>query len=354
MDKLHIIKDAAHKTSTSDSCITLAHGNGGYYMRQLIDEIFVKHLGNPLLNTQADAATLPASFFDNNHSELVFSSDGVTVQPLIFPGGDIGSLAIHGTVNDLAVVGATPKYFSINSFLEEGLAISQLDSIVGNLAKAAQESAVHIVAGDTKVLPRGQCGGVYFGVSGIGVKPRSIQLGCQNIKAGDAVLISGPVGDHGIAVMLAREQFGLSGDVQSDSASILPFTQALLDLTGLRFMRDPTRGGLATVLCEIQQATTLGIQVEESKIPIRPAVQSCCEMLGYDPLYLACEGRVLAVVAPEQADKALERWQALPGGAHAQCIGYLSDDSDRVLLRTEWGGERVLQELGDDPLPRIC
>lgn len=345
MTELHLVTD-----NRSEPRVTLAHGNGGRHMRTLIEDVFARHLANPLLDIQADAVTLP----DHHDGELVFTSDGVTVQPLFFPGGDIGSLAVHGSVNDLAVSGATPRYLSINTFLEEGLPLAQLERIVASLAQTARECGVQVVAGDTKVVPHGQGGGIYFGVSALGIKPRGLQLGCARIQAGDAILVSGPVGDHGIAVMLAREQFGIKGDLRSDSASVLPLTQSLLDIPGLRFMRDPTRGGLATVLCEIQRATGLGITVKESHIPIRPAVQSVCDMLGYDPLYLACEGRVVAVIDAARADDALARWRALPGGAEAQRIGRIDGNVDRVLLVSDWGGERVLQELEDDPLPRIC
>ncbi|MCL7939689.1 hydrogenase expression/formation protein HypE [Halomonas sp. ATCH28] len=332
--------------------VTLAHGNGGRLMRQLIESVFVRQLGNPWLAPLSDAAVLPAATEEDQ--ELVFTSDGVTVQPLFFAGGDIGSLAVHGTVNDLAVAGAMPRYLSVNAFLEEGLALEQLERIVESLAAAARACDVQVVAGDTKVLPRGLCGGLYFGVSGIGMRPRGLALGLDAIRPGDAVLVSGPVGDHGIAVMLAREEFGLSGTLASDSASVVPLTQALLEMPGLRFMRDPTRGGLATVLHEVIHATGQGVTLEEARLPIRGSVRSACDMLGYDPLYIACEGRVVAIVAEDQADEALHRWQSLPQGRGAQRIGTLDPHHDRLLLVNEWGGERLLQELEDDPLPRIC
>ncbi|MHB8921266.1 MAG: hydrogenase expression/formation protein HypE [Halothiobacillus sp.] len=335
-----------------DEFITLAHGNGGRVMRRLIETVFVRHLGNPWLSPLSDAAILPNRLEPDQ--DLVFTSDGVTVQPLFFPGGNIGSLAVHGTINDLAVSGATPLYLSVNTFLEEGLPLAQLQQIIASMAEAAQACNVHVVTGDTKVLPRGLCGGLYFGISGIGVRPRGLTLGSDRIQAGDVVLVSGPVGDHGIAVLLAREQFGLSGTLESDSASVLPLTQAVLDLPGLRFMRDPTRGGLATVLHEIALVTGMGIQLMAEQIPIRGSVQSVCDMLGYDPLYLACEGRVVAVVSVEQADEVLQLWQDLPQGREARRIGTVVPDHRRVLIKNEWGGERTLQELEDDPLPRIC
>jgi len=329
--------------------ITLAHGNGGRYMRELIEQVFARHLSNPLLDIQSDAVALPI-----DSGEIMFTTDGFTVQPLEFPGGDIGSLAVHGTVNDLAVAGAKPLYLSLNAFIEEGLELAQLDRLIASLARAAREAGVQVVAGDTKVVRRGEGGGLYLATTGVGVRDRSLNLGMHQIRAGDAILVSGPVGDHGIAVMFAREQFGLRGDLQSDSASVYPLTRTLATLPALRFMRDPTRGGLATVMHEIAQATGLGIRLREAAIPVRDPVASVCEMLGYDPLYLACEGRVVAVIAHDQADAALAAWQALPLGKEAAIIGAVSRSDRRVAIETALGGVRILEELEDDPLPRIC
>jgi hydrogenase expression/formation protein HypE len=332
-----------------DTHISLAHGNGGHFMRELIETLFARHLANPLLDVQTDAAHLPRL-----EGELMVTTDGFTVQPLEFPGGTIGSLAVHGTVNDLAVSGATPHYLTLSAFIEEGFDIAQLERIVISLAEAARDCSVAVVAGDTKVVRRGEGGGLYLAATGIGVRPKHLQLGLQRIRPGDTVLVSGPVGDHGIAVMLAREQFGLHGELQSDAASVLPLTQALLALDGLRFMRDPTRGGLATVLHEICRATRLQARLLQPAIPLREPVVAVCEMLGYDPLFLACEGRVVAVVDASQAQEALARWQALPQGRDAAIIGSVMSGSAHVVLETELGGERVLEELEDDPLPRIC
>ena len=329
--------------------ISLAHGNGGRFMRELINDLFARHLANPLLNTRTDAASLPAI-----NGELMMTTDGFTVQPLEFPGGDIGALAIHGTVNDLAVAGADPLYLSLNAFIEEGLEIALLERIIKSLATTSQHAGVTIVTGDTKVVRRGEGGGLYLATTGVGVKPTGLQLGMEQVQSGDRLLVSGPVGDHGTAVMLAREQFGMRGDLQSDAASVLPLTRAVRELPGLRFMRDPTRGGLASVMQEIHQATGLGLHLWQSTIPVRDPVNAVCEMLGYDPLYLACEGRVVAVVAEDQADDALACWQALPQGSDAALIGKITQAGQRVILETELGGERVLEELEDDPLPRIC
>ena len=329
--------------------VTLAHGNGGRLMRELIEEVFVRHLANPELDTRCDAAHLPLP-----EGDVLVTTDGFTVQPLEFPGGDIGSLAVHGTVNDLAVAGAVPAYLSLSAFIEEGLEFARLDRLVASMALAARECEVRVAAGDTKVVRRGEGGGVYFATTGVGIRRPGLRLGLDRIREGDVILASGPVGDHGTAVLLAREQFGLRGDLASDAASVLPLTTALLDLPGLRFMRDPTRGGLATVAHEIAHETGLCVRLDGPAIPVRPPVASVCEMLGFDPLYLACEGRVVAVLAPGDADRALNAWRALPAGSDAARIGVVQNGRPQVVLETELGGERCLEELEDDPLPRIC
>lgn len=329
--------------------ISLAHGNGGRYMRELIEQVFARHLANPSLDVQADAAAI-----DPGAGELMITTDGFSVKPLEFPGGNIGSLAVHGTTNDLAVAGATPRFLSLNAFIEEGFSMELLDRIVASLAHSASELNVQVVAGDTKVLPRGEGGGIYLATTGIGVREQNTKLGLSEIRSGDRLLVSGPVGDHGIAVMLAREQFGLHGELHSDAGSVLPFTQALIGMESLRFMRDPTRGGLATVAHEIARATGRSIRMKQDGIPVRDPVHSVCEILGYDPMFLACEGRVVAVVGPEQSDEALAVWQSLPGGEQAAIFGSIEDKGDHVILMTSLGGERILEELEDDPLPRIC
>lgn len=329
--------------------VTLAHGNGGRFTRELIAEIFERHLCNPQLDTSVDAAYLPMP-----SGEIMITTDGFTVQPLEFPGGDIGSLAIHGTVNDLAVAGATPLYLTLNVFIEEGLEFAKLDRIADSMARAAENCGVRITAGDTKVLRRGEGGGLYLATTGVGVRRPGLRLGLDRICAGDRILVSGPVGDHGTAVLLAREEFGLKGDLTSDCCSVFPLTEALRDLSGLHFMRDPTRGGLVTVMHDIAAATNLTVRLQEDVIPIHPPVRGMCDMLGYDPLYLACEGRVVAVVSAEDAPRALDIWRKLPGGEETAIIGQISDPGAQVVLLTRIGGERLLDELEDDPLPRIC
>jgi len=339
-------------TKLQDDFITLAHGNGGRYMRELIDHLFAYYLRNDCLDTTVDAAKIPVDL-KGGELELLVTTDGFTVEPLEFPGGNIGSLAVHGTVNDLAVSGATPLYLTLNAFIEEGLEVAVLERILAAMAEACRDCGVYVVAGDTKVVRRGQGGGVYFATTGIGVRPSALRLGLDLARPGDQILVSGPVGDHGTAVMLAREQFGLRGDLQSDAASVLPITLALREIPGLRFMRDPTRGGIATVAHEIARATTSTIRLFEASIPVREPVRAVCEMLGYDPYFLACEGRVVAILPPPTAAAALSRLREL-GCKEAALVGELQAGPARVVLETRLGGERILEELEDDPLPRIC
>jgi len=328
--------------------ISLAHGNGGRMMRELIEELFLPALANAQLDVSADAVSLPVP----DHRELVVTTDGFTVKPLEFPGGNIGSLAVHGTVNDLAVSGALPQYMTLSVFLEEGIEIALLRRVIDALGKAARDSGVAVVAGDTKVVGRGDCDGLYLATTGVGFRARDTCLGMDRVRIGDCVLVSGPIGNHGAAVLLARQEFGLRGDLASDSASVLPQAQALMKTTGLRFMRDPTRGGLATVAHELARATGLTVRLSEAQIPVSDSVQSVCELLGFDPMYLACEGRLVAVVAPEAVEKALAELRNV--APLAALIGEISVGAPQVILETAFGGERALDELEDDPLPRIC
>lgn len=347
-----------------DKLITLAHGNGGRLMRELIDEIFVRHLHNRNLDTRLDAAEVPLE----KEGILMMTTDGFTVQPLEFPGGSIGSLAIHGTVNDLAVSGAEPRYLALNAFIEDGTELALLERLVVDMAEAANACGVSIITGDTKVVGRGECGGegdgtrsgarvgeyggVYFATTGIGLRPSNLHLGIDQIKPGDCVLVSGTVGDHGAAIMLAREEFGLSGDLASDAASVLPVARQLIKVGGLRFMRDPTRGGLATVANELARVTCHGIRLREDAIPIRDPVNAVCEVLGLDPLYLACEGRIVAVIDPSSVNVALAALSVI--APDSAIIGVIESDPGPVVMETQLGGERILDELEDDPLPRIC
>jgi hydrogenase expression/formation protein HypE len=304
-----------------DDRITLAHGNGGRFMRELIEDVFAAALSASELDVQADA--VPIELGDG---EVMITTDGFTVQPLEFPGGDIGSLAIHGTTNDLAVAGARPMFLTLNAFIEEGFEVARLERIVRSLADAALEAGVRISAGDTKVVRRGEGGGIYLATTGVGVRLPGVQPSLDKIR---------------------------DGDVISDAGPVMSLTEPLLAFDGLRFMRDPTRGGIASIGHEILKATGLGVRFEAT-VPVREAVQSVCDMLGYDPYYLACEGRVVAIVAPDDADAALATWRGLPAGGEAARIGRITRDESRVILETPLGGERFLEELEDDPLPRIC
>jgi hydrogenase expression/formation protein HypE len=337
-----------------DKYISLAHGNGGRYMRELIAGVFARHLADPgkagSLNVTLDAAPIE---LDGEGTPYI-TTDGFIVQPLEFPGGDIGSLAVNGTVNDLAVAGATPRYLSLNAFIEEGLEIATLERIVRSLAAAAREAGVQVVAGDTKVLPRGEGGGLYLATTGVGLRPAAVDLGLHRIRPGDAIVVSGPIGDHGIAVLLAREEFEISGDVRSDCGHVIELARAAMGLNGLRFMRDPTRAGLAGVAWEISRHARVTVRLREADVPVRDSVQMVCEMLGYDPWYLACEGRAVAVVAAEQAAELAARWQALPAGEGAAVIGTIEQGVPRIVLETAIEGERILEDLEEDPLPRIC
>jgi len=330
--------------------ITLAHGNGGRFMRELIEQVFARHFAMDAHAAGLDAAPI---LLDPAMVQVV-STDGFIVDPIQFPGGDIGTLAVHGTCNDLAVSGATPRYLTVGAMIEEGLPLATLEAIVASMADAARENDVRVVAGDTKVVPRGHGGGLYLTTAGIGERSPDCALDMRAIQPGDVVLVSGPVGDHAITVLLEREEFDLSGNLASDCASLLPFCRPLATMQGVRFLRDATRGGLATVAHEMAQATGLRVMLEEAAIPVRDEVAGVCEILGYDPWYLACEGRVVAVVAADIAERVLALWHGLPGGEEAARIGSIASDSPAVILRTALGGERILEELEEDPLPRIC
>jgi hydrogenase expression/formation protein HypE len=337
-----------------DKYISLAHGNGGRYMRELIADIFARHLSDPAREGSLDVTLDAAPIGLAGEGEPYMTTDGFIVQPLEFPGGDIGSLAVNGTVNDLAVAGATPRYLSLNAFIEEGLEIATLDRIVRSLAKAARAAGVQVVAGDTKVLPRGQGGGLYLATAGVGVRPAGVRLGMDRIRPGDSLVVSGPIGDHGIAVLLAREDFEISGDVRSDCGHVIELAQTAMAFDGLRFMRDPTRAGLAGVAWEVSRHAGVTVRLRETAVPVRDSVRMVCEMLGYDPYYLACEGRVVAVVASPQAEELVRNWRAVPGGEGAAVIGVIEAGEPRIVLETVIAGERILDDLEEDPLPRIC
>jgi len=330
--------------------VVLAHGGGGRLMHQLVRDVFLAAFGDPLQARGHDGAVVELG------GRTALTTDAFTVRPLFFPGGDIGSLAVHGTVNDLAMCGARPLHLTASFILEEGLPLADLRRIVGSMAGAARQARVGIVTGDTKVVERGKGDGVFIAVTGVGRVESRHEIAAHRVRPGDALIVSGPVGDHGVAVMLAREDLAIECDVTSDSASVAPPVLALLDAgIDVHCLRDPTRGGLATVLCEIASAARLGVHVVEAAIPVRPGVADACELLGLDPLYIACEGRFVAFVAGEDAELALEVLRHTPGGEEARRIGHVrAEHPGVVVLEQPLGGERVLDMLTGEQLPRIC
>lgn len=331
-----------------DEIISLDYGSGGKKTARLIEKLILPRLDNPALRALGDGAILDGG------EKLVFSTDSFVVNPLFFPGGDIGKLSVCGTVNDLSMCGAEPKYLSCSFIIEEGFPLSQLERIVESMAAQCRKSRVQIVTGDTKVVEKGRGDGVYINTAGIGIL-RHPGLGPETIRPGDRVIVSGFVGDHGTAVMLARNRM-MQGEITSDCAALNGLTEAILSAApGVRVLRDPTRGGVATTLNEFVEGMTLGIELEEAEIPVRPQVQAACDMLGLDPLYCANEGKLLAVVAPEAEEAVLAAMHSHELGADAAVIGEVSSRyPGKLSLRTAFGGSRVLQKLSGAQLPRIC
>jgi hydrogenase expression/formation protein HypE len=336
-----------------DSHITMAHGAGGKATHTLIGGLFEQEFANETLSAMADAAAL-----DVEGISLSFTTDAFVVKPLAFPGGSIGELAVNGTVNDLAMSGARPVALSASFIVEEGLDADVLRRETKAMARAAESAGVQIVTGDTKVVERGKADGMYITTSGVGVREGAAPpLSPASLQTDDKVIISGHVGDHGTAIMLARGELDLDADVESDTASLWPLVQALLRVggPGLKVMRDPTRGGVATVLNELAADSGLGITVDEAAVPVRPAVQGACEILGLDPMYVANEGKLVALVASDVAGDCLEALSAEPGGEDAAIIGEVSAQPEgMVLVNTAFGGTRIMDMLIGDPLPRIC
>jgi len=294
--------------------------------------------------------------FEVDGRRLAFTTDSFVVSPLFFPGGTIGDLAVNGTVNDLAVSGARPLYLSAGFILEEGFPVEDLRRIVDSMVAAAAAAGVQVVTGDTKVVQRGKADGCYINTAGVGVLERDDTLGAGRARPGDAVLVSGPIGDHGVTIMLARGELDIESDVESDTAPLHELVEALLDATtGVRCLRDATRGGVATILNEVARASNVAIVVEESAVPVRAEVRGASEILGIDPLYVACEGRMVAIVDGAEAGAALDALRSHPLGAEAAVIGRVKEDPPTlVLLKTEFGGTRIVDMLIGDPLPRIC
>jgi hydrogenase expression/formation protein HypE len=334
-----------------DERITLAHGAGGKATHRLIESLFLEAFRNPLLEILADQAVC-----DIQGSKIAFTTDSFVVSPLFFPGGNIGDLAINGTVNDLAVGGARPLFLSAGFILEEGFPIMDLQRIAESMRHAADAAGVQVVTGDTKVVQKGKGDGCYINTAGVGIIERPISLGSRLARPGDVVIVSGPIGEHGITIMLAREGLDIETDLLSDTAPLNGVVDALLNATAeVRCMRDATRGGMATVLNEIADESQVGIAIDENRIPIREEVIGACEILGLDPLHIACEGRLVAIVAAQAAESALAAIRSTSVGKDAAIVGEVRRDPEgMVLLKTRFGGTRVVDMLIGDPLPRIC
>ncbi|MGB5736347.1 MAG: hydrogenase expression/formation protein HypE [Thiohalocapsa sp.] len=331
--------------------VDMSHGSGGRAMAQLIDELFRKHLDNPLLAQGNDQA-----LFQPPPGRLAISTDGHVISPLFFPGGDIGCLAVHGTVNDVAMSGARPLYLAAGFILEEGLPLADLARIVESMARAANEAGVAVVTGDTKVVERGKGDGCFITTTGVGVVPDGIDISGDRAVPGDAILVSGTMGDHGVAIMSKRENLGFETEIASDTAALHRLVAAMIEaVPDVHCLRDPTRGGLATSLNELAQQSGVGMHIREEAVPIRPAVAAACELLGLDPLYVANEGKLIAICPGDRAEALLAVMRAHAQGRDAAIIGSVVDDPHRfVQMQTSFGGSRIVDWLAGEQLPRIC
>lgn len=336
----------------SEKAILLDHGSGGLASRQLIDELFIKYLDNPILSSLEDSAIL-----ENRPGRLAFTTDSYVVDPIFFPGGDIGKLAVHGTINDLAMRGADPLCLSLGLILEEGLSFEELEKIIKSIADSCNEAGVPIVTGDTKVVPKGKGDKIFINTSGIGFVADHIDISSTNAKAGDAVILSGTMGDHGITIMTRRAGIQVQGDLRSDTMALHSLVARLLaKLPGdVHTLRDPTRGGVATTLNEVAENSGLEIRLADEALPVRPEVRAACELLGLEPLYLANEGKCLVIVSGDKAEEALQIMKSTEEGREAAIIGQLVEGKKgRVVINTPVGGTRVVMPLHGVPLPRIC
>lgn len=336
--------------------VTLAHGGGGKAMKDLIDDVFVRAFDNRVLAPLEDQARFDLADLATYGDRLAFTSDSFVVDPLFFPGGDIGKLAVCGTVNDLSVGGATPLYLSCAVIIEEGMAIDMLRTIAHSMAVTAKDAGVQIVTGDTKVVQRGVCDKLFITTSGVGVIRKDLVLGVDTAQLGDLVLVNGLLGDHGAAILCARGDMELDTLIESDCTCLHDLIETVLKVApDTRFVRDATRGGIATVLNEIAEASQVAIEIDEDRTPIREQVKAFCEILGLDPLYLANEGKIVVVVPPEQADAALSSMRGHPLGERAAVIGRVCPgEAGRVTMRTVFGGRRIVDMLVGEQLPRIC
>lgn len=337
---------------TKEQSILLGHGSGGRMMHDLISDVFIRHFANEILSEQTDSAILSVG-----SSEIAFTTDSFVIHPLFFPGGNIGKLAVCGTVNDLAVSGSEPLYISVSFIIEEGFPISELEIIVEALAAEAKKAGVLIVTGDTKVVNKGKCDKLFINTAGIGRMREEDRLisKAEDIQPGDVIIINGTIGDHGMAVINARESFNFKTTVESDCASLNHMIRQMLDKSAVKFMRDPTRGGVATVLNELVEKIQLGIEIDETSLPINKGVQAMCELLGFDPLHIANEGKVVIVASENEAESILKSLQNHELGKRSTIIGRIvSDHPGRVVLKNETGGRRIIDSLSGDLLPRIC
>jgi hydrogenase expression/formation protein HypE len=338
--------------------ITMSHGAGGKATQTLIEAIFLEAFRNPLLEPLEDAARLPVpeTAAAGAAATIALTTDSFVVSPLFFPGGNIGDLAVNGTVNDLAVAGATPLYLTAGFILEEGFPVADLTRITESMRDAAAAAGVQVVTGDTKVVEKGKADGCYINTAGVGTIPAGLDLGVARAQPGDAILVSGPIGDHGVTIMLARGELDIEADVESDTASLADLVAGLLRaVPGVRALRDATRGGVATILNEIAKAADVGVLVAEDAIPVRAQVRGAAELLGIDPLYVACEGRLVAVVDSGQATDAVAALRAHPLGAQTAIVGEVTEGpAGLVTIKTTFGGTRIVDLLVGDPLPRIC
>jgi hydrogenase expression/formation protein HypE len=332
--------------------VDMAHGSGGRAMAQLIEELFARHLGNEYLGQGDDGALLPAP----GAGRLVMATDAHVVSPLFFPGGDIGCLSVHGTINDVAMMGATPLWLSAAFIIEEGFKLADLARIVQSMAEAARAARVPVVTGDTKVVERGKGDGVFITTTGVGIVAPGHELSGRNARPGDAILVSGTLGDHGMAIMAERESLGFESPIVSDTAALHELI-AVLRASGaeIRVLRDPTRGGLATTLNEIARQSGVGMMLQEKALPVKPAVNAACEFLGLDPLYVANEGKLVAICAENDAEKLLAALKSHPLGLDAAIIGSVHEDPQHfVQMTTGFGGRRIVDWLSGEQLPRIC
>lgn len=345
----------SRRTLKADT-ITMAHGAGGKAMRDLIEDVFVGTFDNEDLNKLEDQARFDLTALQQSGTQLAFTTDSYVVDPVEFPGGDIGTLAVNGTVNDLAVSGAIPKYLSCGMILEEGLEVDLLRRIVTSMREAADQAGVTIVTGDTKVVPRGKGDKIFINTTGIGVIPEGINISASNCKPGDKVIVNGYVGDHGAAILNARGDLALDVELETDCQPLHELIQSMLEVCPeLHAMRDASRGGVATVLNEFAETSEVAIRLEESAIPVRTEVRGVCEILGLDALYFANEGKLVAIVPELKADQVLEVMRQHPAGKDSAIIGEVIDGySGRVLVKTGFGGERILDMLVGEQLPRIC